>query len=568
MDTETTGLYPWQGSSPFAISVSFGVEGREIYIDRRTEPDSFSSLIEELNEYNGTIFMHNAKFDMAMLEQCFFRPISKDIHCTMALGRVEYFDHLSLSLANLAKKIGFEKSDAVKEYMDKHKLYRWVTRIGKKKREKDYDFAAVPREVMEPYAKKDAHITYQLGLYQISKIKEQKVEHVQDNEKQLTKTFYEMEKVGIKIDKEYAAKGLAYETSNMFKAMEEFKSISGLDFMDSNKVLYEAFIKENSKIMYTEKGNPSFEYDNLKAIGTPLTKTVIAFREAHIRASTYEGILFFSDKENILHANARQAGCATGRVSYSDPPLQCMEKVEKDDPHYNDEFLIRRCFVPREDYFFVMMDFDQFEYRMMMNYAREIGLIAKVKEGLDVHSATAEMMGVPRKTAKTINFMLLYGGGVQKLADALGIELQAAQTLKQKYFDRLPWIKKFINLCHLKIDSDGFITNWFGRKYYLPSELKYKAPNYLIQGGCADWVKVAMNRIQEVLRKHKSRMLLQIHDEILWECHKDEEHLIPVIKNILENVSIQQPHGYLPYTVGVSKSTKSWQDKEELKWIT
>ena len=102
------------------------------------------------------------------------------------------------------------------------------------------------------------------------------------------------------------------------------------------------------------------------------------------------------------------------------------------------EHLVRRCFVPKDpDYCFVMIDYDQMEYRLMLDISEEMGVIAKIKSGLDVHTATGEMMGVTRQQAKTLNFMLLYGGGVAKLAHSLSITEHQARSLREKYFKDL-----------------------------------------------------------------------------------------------------------------------------------
>jgi DNA polymerase-1 len=236
--------------------------------------------------------------------------------------------------------------------------------------------------------------------------------------------------------------------------------------------------------------------------------------------------------------------------------------VEKDHPDYASHYLIRRSFIPRLEYFFVMMDYDQFEYRMMVNYARETSLIEKIQSGIDVHTATAELMGVSRKEAKTINFMLLYGGGVQKLAEALNVPLTRAKFLKEKYFATLPKVQILISQIQNAVCSRGYLENWFGRRYTLPRELAYKGPNYLIQGGCADWVKIAICNIHRFLKPYKSRILLQIHDELLFEIHEEEKFIIPKLKYLMENVSHIPPHDKLRYTVGIEYSYASWQDKK------
>jgi DNA polymerase-1 len=255
-----------------------------------------------------------------------------------------------------------------------------------------------------------------------------------------------------------------------------------------------------------------------------------------------------------------------------------------------------------------MIDFDQMEYRLMLDYAGEKQLIELVKSGLDVHEATAQMMStesrtVSRDEAKTINFMLLYGGGTAKLAMALFptklpekelklvfeainfwsrfdlaakeafnkidpalVEhdkpfLRKAAELKELYFEKLPAVKKFIKSVQNVAIERKTLVNWMGRVYQFPvPESAFKAPNYLIQGGCADIVKIAMGRIAERLRGLKSRMVVQVHDEVVFEIHRDELNIVPELKQILESV---YPAKYLPLTCGVDHSWVSWSDKVE-----
>tara|TARA_R100001594_G_scaffold45390_1_gene78235 strand:- start:193 stop:888 length:696 start_codon:yes stop_codon:yes gene_type:complete len=215
-----------------------------------------------------------------------------------------------------------------------------------------------------------------------------------------------------------------------------------------------------------------------------------------------------------------------------------------------------------------MIDYDQQEYRMMVDLAGEHQLIKKIHDGMDVHTATGEMMGVDRRTAKTINFMLLYGGGHEKLAKALGVTNHKAKALKDRYFRTLPKVERFIK--ETKIDGQllGSTTNWMMRRYYLYDKGKaYILPNHVIQGGCADVIKSAMVKISSLLKTEnlRSRMLVQVHDELLFEVHESELHLVPKFKEIME--SVYQPRSNLRLTCGVDHSWKSWATIDKIKGI-
>ena len=270
-----------------------------------------------------------------------------------------------------------------------------------------------------------------------------------------------------------------------------------------------------------------------------------------------------------------------------------------------DQIAIRSLFVPRKDYYFVMIDYDQMEYRLLLEYCSEFGLIEKVKNGLDVHQATADMLGVDRYLAKTINFMTIYGGGVAKLCGMIGkptlmiddlkdlekarrenwgmgaiktelgldqktidyniAELEVAAKLKQKYMGEFKRLDAFCKTVAARAKYKGYIRSLFGRILRIPSPNQaYKAVNYLIQGSCADIVKEAMLKVDYHLKvnEYQSRMLLQIHDELLFEVHKSEEWVVGYLKRCMQSA---YEHKYLPLTTSVEYSNTNWADKTEFQ---
>lgn len=232
----------------------------------------------------------------------------------------------------------------------------------------------------------------------------------------------------------------------------------------------------------------------------------------------------------------------------------------------------------------------------MLDYAEQMDLIEQVKGGLDVHTATANLMGVDRKPAKTLNFMLLYGGGVVKLALALfdvtvnesllwviwkqanGWRLDAddrkwlpyvtdemvsvnlpelfkAESLRKLYFSKLPMVEKLIDECKQTAADRGYIHTWTGRRVYFKKGFAYKAPNALIQGGASDVCKVAIIDIDKLLSSRKSKLLLSIHDELVLKIHKDELGVVDEIKEIMAR---SFPHKHLPLTVAANIGENLW----------
>lgn len=275
--------------------------------------------------------------------------------------------------------------------------------------------------------------------------------------------------------------------------------------------------------------------------------------------------------------------------SSKNPNLQNQPDEEKS--HY--EWKIRKAFIPEKDTIIFCPDYSAMEFRVMLHYAGEDFLIDAINNGEDQHEKTAIKMGLAseqsskealalaRKPAKTLNFMLLYGGGITKLASSLFKttlgdfqlmylarkhiyemaefrldseivaagrsipeekiehnlgELRKAQDLRDRYFSSMPKVKKFLKDCVDKVAQRGFAITWAGRYLKCPKGIAYKMPNALIQGGCADITKRAMVACYKLLKGSRSRMWVTVHDEIGFYIHHEERHFIPSILSIMDTV--------------------------------
>jgi DNA polymerase-1 len=181
------------------------------------------------------------------------------------------------------------------------------------------------------------------------------------------------------------------------------------------------------------------------------------------------------------------------------------------------------------------MDYKQQEYRLMLAYAKHWRLIEQVMAGMDVHQATAEMVGISRKHAKTLNFAVLYGAGADKIAAMLGVPVEQAAMLKKQYFAKLLEVKILINEIQNKGKGRGHVYNWLGRKLGITHpDFAYTLPNHLIQSGGADICKVAMAKCHAQLQGYDAHMVLQVHDALYFEmCKEDMDTLIPVLRKAM-----------------------------------
>jgi DNA polymerase I len=603
VDTETTGLKVYQEDRLFSIIVSTASE--DYYFNFNNEADHLGNLAPAILPRSligfliymlqcmDKLFLANAKFDMGMIQKEYPECKIKwpEIHDVLVMDRLLFNDHISYSLENVAKRNGLAKSDAVDEYIKEHKLWEWEVVPHRKKRDKRMFFNKVPFDIISAYGCKDGRITYQLGLMQEAKLASQfkKVRETKyspyEIETKTTQALFAMEQEGININ-ETIAKDKGDDHHIKFElAARRFHDETRQVFIDSADTLSPLFERAGFTPPKTDKGADSITDDWLEGVNSELATLVRGLRSDLKSESFYKSYLYYKDSGGLIHANVNQSGTRTGRFSMSNPNLQQTPDSE-----------VRRVFCAPKDFYLVSIDYQQQEYRMMLDYAEQMDLVEKVKGGLDVHEATAQLMGVERKPAKTLNFMLLYGGGVVKLAIALFKvtvaepilwviwkqangwrldaddkkwlgsitdeivsvnlpELYKAEKLRKLYFSKLPMVEKLIDECKTTAADRGFIRTWTGRPIYFKRNFAYKAPNALIQGGASDVGKIAIIDNVELCSKRKSKLLLAVHDELIFKIHKDEKDLVYDAMEIMKNAF---PSKHLPLTVDANIGGNLW----------
>lgn len=573
VDCESTGLRPYDGDQPFSVIVAPSAE-RAFYFNFNRADDVpedallFQSHADGLkrlfSDPTKQCYLHNAKFDMAMLETIGIEMSGK-IHDTMTTARLLDNVAPSISLAACAEKIGHAKDMTVDEYIKKKKLYTDTTYRGKEVRLLHYD--KVPFDMIVPYAETDTKITFALAEHQkqILSGKSKAFQALYQNEFHLLRTVYEMEKRGVKINHEYCEKAIAFESSELQRSANEFTALTQREFKDSPDLFLEVFKDENITFKpetKTGQRNPNFDSYALESFQSPLAQHVLNYRTIKKRLEFYENFLFYADPDGILHAGFNQAGTITGRFSAWEPNLQQLKKDEGDD--LNQEFVVRRAIVPRDGFMFLMLDYSQVEYRLMLDQAMAHILIKRInEEGVDVHQAMADQVGITRSEAKTVNFGIIYGIGIAKLAKKLGCSEDRARQIKYAVLNADPAINKFIRTIMGKAKSQGLLINWFGRECQFPDpQFAYRGPNHVVQGGAADIMKIAMNRVRNHLLEYQSKVVMTIHDELVIELHEKEKYLAPKLRKIMEEV--YRPIAGLPMACTVEYSRENLADKKKL----
>lgn len=563
IDTETTGLRPYQGDHLFSIIIATGEDAWYFDLKGYSGAGGDETLVEFLRELIVTTprvwFMHNAKFDMAMLEG-FGLPVHRlsTVHDTAAIGRLVNNDHQSYSLDSLAELyLGERKDDAVAAYVKKHGC----------------GYQDVPHETMIPYAKKDALLTYRLGVRQLELIREmdddapntwQKVETAAQLQYLLTWAVYDMVKYGVRIDREYCKEAIEFEKARMEAAELNFFAMTGKYYKASTKLFLEVLGAD--KAGKSKKGGASFNKKVIHELkgDNPIADLIAEQKDAKARIDAFRKFLKFADDNDVVHPDLNETGASTLRFSSSNPNMQ---NLKRPDDGVVEAFPVRRAIIPHTpDYCIVPIDYSQQEMRLMLDYAAPDGMIDAIRNGADIHQVTADRAGITRTEAKKINFGIIYGMGVQALAKDLGVSKDEAEALRNALFMSEPKILFFIKGVERAAKARGFVFSWGGTRFRLPVStidnlsLTYLMPNRLIQGGSAEitkWAIVAMHS-KLVADRARSFLCLTIHDEIVLMCHKDELHYAGVLKDIMERV---YPYRHLPMVADVSHSWVSLADK-------
>lgn len=586
LDTETQGLRPYHGDRLFSLILATPAKAFyfnfQPYLNQDLNEVLTSGhllrIFSALDQEEMVWVLHNAKFDMHFLAKEGIE-LEGPVYCTKAMARIEFNDHFKYSLADCLERMpgGHKKSDKVMEYINEHGLKTKRPIPGKKTEEEILHFDRVPFEVIVPYGELDGIGTAALQDYQVKRFREldeleplqmasgRSLRRVARNEMRLTKTVYKMEKTGVKINAEYCVDAALFEGQRIRKAERGFFNETGVEYVASPKVFAQTFETEKEKWQYTEKGNPSFDSEVLATFTHPAAVHILEARDAKAKQDFYNGFLYHADGNDCIHPSLVPEGTVHGRFSSNNPNFQNLKKDEDGDPA---EFIVRRAIIPRPGFKLVSIDYDTMEYKFALELAcrvvgKETDLAKLINSGHDFHQATADLVKetakkeINRKVAKISNFLTLYGGGNAKLASALGCSISEAKSIRLAIIHASPEIDLFIKSCMRSAEAKGYVTNWLGRRsWFSDSRFSYRAPNYIVSGGCADIVKVAMNEIDDFLENKKSRMIMAVHDELVFEVHESEDVKLE-LTNIMATAFKAK---YVPTTCSVSESTESLGD--------
>ncbi|HEY8098905.1 MAG TPA: DNA polymerase I [Methylobacter sp.] len=546
-DTETTSL---NYSKAQIVGVSFAVTpGKAAYVplahDYPGVPDQLdrAEILEKLRPLlenpDKAKLGQNLKYDMHVLANhgIALRGIAHD---TMLESYV---------LNSTATKHNMD--DLAKEYLGVETIsYEDVAGKGAKQ----IGFQEVPIEQAAPYAAEDADITLQLHQVLSAKLAQQPklLTLYTEMEVPLISVLARIENNGVLIDASMLAQQSLELSSQIISLEQHAHDLAGQTFNLGSPKQIQDILYDQQKLPVlkkTPKGQPSTEESVLQelALDYPLPKLILEYRSLSKLKSTYTDKLpqQVDGQTGRIHTSYHQAVAATGRLSSSDPNLQNIPIRSEEGRK------IRQAFIAPEGKKIVAADYSQIELRIMAHLSADEGLLKAFSEGQDIHRATAaEVFGVApdqvtndlRRSAKAINFGLIYGMSSFGLAQQLGLSRSQAQSYIDLYFARYPGVKNYMDSIREQAREQGYVETLFGRRLYLPeinsrnaARRQYAertAINAPMQGTAADIIKRAMIAADEWLYRDKpdAKMIMQVHDELVFEIAED--HVDDCVANI------------------------------------
>lgn len=590
LDTETTSL---NALSAKLLGISFSWKENEAYFvsirDDKLNQQKTASLFDKTGEKNTSPWLkelkkiienkkiekigHNIKYDLQVLKN-YNIEIQGKLFDTMIASYLLNPENRQHNLDSLSfSELNWEKIDSNDLFPDKKQTK---------------DFSQIDTEKLSIYSCEDADCTFKL-----KKILEKKIK-----EKKLTKLFYNLEIPLIKILANLERNGILLDTNFLKKFSEEIHieiekirkkvfKLAGENFnLNSTKqlkeILYEKIKISPQGLKKNKTGfsTASEELDKIKHLH-PIIELIQEYREFNKLASTYIDALpeLINKKNKRIHTSFNQTITATGRLSSSDPNLQNIP-TKTDLGHK-----IRKAFIAPEKKLLLSLDYSQIELRIMAHLSKDKKLITAFKKNVDIHQATAaninqiklhEVSEDLRQEAKAINFGILYGQGPHGLSQSAHIPYQQARDFIKKYFLTYTGVKKFIGKTIKSAEEKGYTETIMGRKRTLleinSTEIMKKkaaermAINSPIQGSAADIIKLAMKKVFEEIEEinfenSDIKMLLQVHDELIFEVKKDKiDYYCQKIKIIMENIiKLEVP------LIAEAYSGKNWGQMNKIK---
>jgi len=453
--------------------------------------------------------------------------------------------------------------------------FKELVGIGKKK----INFSDIELNKATEYAAEDADITLRLYENLSERLDEEKLNKIYENfEKPMVKLLSKLEFNGIKVDANHLKKLSSRFEKKLIKIEKDIYVLAGRDFnIGSPKQLGEIIYNELkiAKLKKTKKGSLATNanvLEDLAFTGHKFPSLVLEWRQVSKLKNTYTDAIqeHINTKTKRVHTSFLLAATSTGRLASSDPNLQNIPIKSEDGRE------IRKAFIADKGNILVSADYNQIEMRILADIADVKALKKAFKNEEDIHNLTAsQVFNIPiskvnedlRRKAKAINFGIIYGITQYGLAKQISVSNYEALDFINAYFKKFPEIKDYMNTTIKSCRTKGYVNNIFGRRIHFKgindknfsvrSFQERAAINAPIQGSAADIIRLAMIKLDQLIetdKKFKAKMLLQIHDELIFECSKnDKDYVQKTIKAAMISVSSSDYHMFsVPLNVSIN----------------
>lgn len=568
LDTEATGLSPYHGHRTFAYSF-MPVGGKPTVLREDQGPSVFKETLKRLWKSNDVLVMHNAKFDIKMSLTVPGVEIERrrPIHDTMVMIALVHnnYPHKLKELTYMMAGFPKDDEDAVKQYVGANGV----------------DYSKCPKHIMDQYQERDVLRTSLLFefLWPIIQGNREWIE-LYKNEIDLIWTTIKEEDRGLMIRPKVTRKVIDDLEVKVRQAREELPYWCKPSKSDDVASLLYTHL--GLPVIKTTKKSkkPSTDKDTLHDLSEMFPdcseiRSVQKYRSYSRGISMLESYLEFADEFDIIHPSINTCGAGTGRESCSNPNLQNVQKLGK----ITNPFPVpaRKCFAPKPGHVNFHIDYSAIELILAIHYSQDAEMIRILNEGGDPHSEAASVfyeensrwyLAVKSKiqkplrdAAKGCHFGLIYGGGANKLAHVLMLDLESTKRAIERYRKKFPGIASLNRRMAKDARENGYITTAFGRKINIVRDKAYMALNYIIQGTAADILKYAQNRVDlllETMTNDECGIVLPIHDELVIEVPRkwlsEMEWLVPEIRKVM----IDFPIFSVPLDVEAEISTSDW----------
>ncbi|MBT8231429.1 MAG: DNA polymerase I [Saprospiraceae bacterium] len=554
-DTETTGI---DANIAELVGLAFSYEAHKGYyvpipedkVEAKKRVEIFKSVLEDESIPK---IGQNIKYDILMMKWA-----GVEVKGTLFDTMIAHY----LLEPDLRHKLDFISSALLN-----YKMVPIEALIGKRGKNQ-LSMRDLDPEKISDYAAEDADITLQVKTILEEDLKKQDLMDLYLNvEQPLINVLAEVEYNGVKVDGDFLNN---YSKDLALRIQEEERGIykmAGVNFNIASPKQVGEVLFDKLKIPYrwrkTSSGQYSTDVEKLQELSADneIVKRILTFRMYSKLKSTYVDALplMINPRTGRVHSNFNQARAATGRLSSENPNLQSIPIKHEAGRE------VRKAFVPRDkDHILLAADYSQIELRLIAEISKDTFMLDAFNKGLDFHKATAakvydvpfdEVTAEQRRNAKTVNFSIIYGAGATNLSKQLGIKRSEAKTLIENYFLQLQGLKNYMQETVEFAREHGYVKTLAGRKRILRdinsrnglarSNAERMAINTPIQGSAADMIKIAMINVHNEMKKgkYKSKMILQVHDELVFDIYKPEldemsELIVTNMSNALPQLSV------------------------------